>query len=193
VKPTVFLPYSFVLPPDESLLVRSAGNPEVAIPAVKRRLRQLNPDMVVGQDHTLLWALETQGWGQGRFIATLFSLFAVLALALAATGLYSVVSFGVTQRTQEVGIRMALGAPRASILRLVISSTALMLGAGVVIGLGLSLALGGIVGSWAGGSPRDPLTLLAAALVLILVSAIACIGPAWRAASVDPMVALRYE
>jgi predicted permease len=192
-KPAVFLPYSFLLPPDEFLIVRSAGDPEVAIQSVKRRLRELNPDMVVGNDHTLLWALETQGWGQGRFIATLFSLFAVLALALAATGLYSVVSFGVTQRTQEVGIRMALGAPRANILRLVISSTALMLAAGVVVGLVLSLALGGVVGSWAGGTPRDPLTLLGAALVLMLVSAIACIGPAWRAASVDPMVALRYE
>ena len=192
-KPAVFLPYSFVLPPDEFVIARSAGDPEVAIQSVKRRLREFNPDMVVGNDHTLLWALETQGWGQGRFIATLFSLFALLALALAATGLYSVVSFGVTQRTQEVGIRMALGAPRANILRLVISSTALMLAAGVVVGLVLSLALGGIVRTWAGGTPRDPLTLLGAALVLMIVSAIACIGPAWRAASVDPMVALRYE
>jgi predicted permease len=192
-KPAIFLPYSFVLPPDEFVIARSAGDPEVAIQSVKRRLREFNPDMVVGNDHTLLWALETQGWGQGRFIATLFSLFALLALALAATGLYSVVSFGVTQRTQEVGIRMALGAPRANILRLVISSTALMLAAGVVVGLVLSLALGGIVRTWAGGTPRDPLTLLGAALVLMIVSAIACIGPAWRAASVDPMVALRYE
>jgi ABC-type antimicrobial peptide transport system permease subunit len=137
--------------------------------------------------------LETQGWGQGRFIATLFTLFAVLALALSATGLYSVVSFAVTQRTQEVGIRMALGAPRANILRLVISSTVLMLAAGVVAGLALSVALGGVVGAWAGGTPRDPLTLLGAALILAIVSAVACIGPAWRAASVDPMVALRYE
>ena len=192
-KPAVFLPYSFVLTPDEFLLVRSAGDPEVAIESVKKRLRELNPDMVVGNARTLLWALETQGWGQGRFIATLFTLFAVLALALSATGLYSVVSFAVTQRTQEVGIRMALGAPRANILRLVISSTALILAAGVVVGLVLSIALGGVVGAWAGGTPRDPLTLLGAALILAIVSAVACIGPAWRAASVDPMVALRYE
>ncbi len=192
-KPAVFLPYSFILPPDESVIARSAGDPDAAIEAVKRQLRQLNPDMVVGNAHSLNWALETQGWGQGRFIATLFSLFAILALALAATGLYSVVSFAVTQRTQEVGIRMALGAPRASILRLVISSTALMLAAGVAVGLVLSIALGGVVGSWAGGTPRDPLTLLGAALVLMLVSVVACLGPAWRAASVDPMVALRYE
>jgi predicted permease len=192
-KPAVFLPYSFVLTPDVSMIARSAGDPEVAIQSVKRRLRELSPDMVVGNAHSLTWALETQGWGQGRFIATLFSLFAILALALAATGLYSVVSFGVTQRTQEVGIRMALGAPRANILRLVISSTALMLAAGVVVGLSLSVALSSVVGAWAGGTPRDPLTLLGAALVLMLVSAIACVGPAWRAASVDPMVALRYE
>jgi putative ABC transport system permease protein len=192
-KPAVFLPYSFVLPPDESLSVRSAGDPEAAIQSVKERMRDIHPDLVVGNAHTLIWWLYTQGWGQGRFIATLFSLFAILALALAATGLYSVVSFTVTQRTQEVGIRMALGAPRANILRLVISSTAVMLAAGVVVGLGLSVVLGRVVGSWAGGSPRDPATLLSAALVLVLVSVVACVAPAWRAASVDPAVALRYE
>ncbi|MBZ5549545.1 MAG: ABC transporter permease [Acidobacteriia bacterium] len=193
VKPAVFLPYSFVLPPDVALLVRAKGNPEAAIRSVKQRLRELNPELVVNQEHTLAWWLETQGWGQGRFIATLFSLFAILALALAGTGLYSVVSFSVTQRTQEVGIRMALGAPRANILRLVISSTALMLAAGVAVGLGLSLALDHIVRAWAGGSPRDPLTLLVSALILILVATIACVVPAWRAATVDPSVALRYE
>jgi predicted permease len=193
VKPAVFLPYSFVLPPDVALLVRARGDPEAAIRSVKQRLRELNPELVVNQERTLAWWLETQGWGQGRFIATLFSLFAILALALAATGLYSVVSFSVTQRTQEVGIRMALGAPRANILRLVISSTAVMLAAGVAVGLTLSLALGHIVGAWAGGSPRDPLTLLVSALILVLVATIACVVPAWRAATVNPVVALRYE
>jgi ABC-type antimicrobial peptide transport system permease subunit len=192
-KPAVFVPYTFVLPPDESLIGRASADPTAVLHAVRQRLQQINPDMVVAQDHPLTWSLETQAWGQGRFIATLFSLFAVLALALAATGLYSVVSFSVTQRTQEVGIRMALGAPRTSILRLVISSTALMLAAGLIVGLALSISLSRIVGSWAGGSPRDPLTLLASALVLILVSAIACIAPAWRAASLDPSKALRYE
>ncbi len=88
---------------------------------------------------------------------------------------------------------MALGAPRTSILRLVISSTALMLAAGIVGGIGLSVVLSRVVGAWAGGSPRDPLTLLAAAVILILVSVVACVAPAWRAASVNPVVALRYE
>jgi hypothetical protein len=193
IKPAVFLPYSFVLPPDVSLLGRSRGDPEATIHSVKERLRELNPEFVVNQDHTLAFWLEEREWGQGRFIAKLFSLFAILALALAATGLYSIVSFAVTQRTQEVGIRMALGAPRANILRLVISSTAAMLAAGLAVGLALSLALDHIVRAWAGGSPRDPLTLFSAALILVLVATIACVVPAWRAATVDPVVALRYE
>ena len=193
IKPAVFLPHSFVLTPDAQLLGRSRGNPDAAIQTVKLRLREANPEFVVNQDHTLAFWLEARAWGQGRFIAKLFSLFAILALILAATGLYSVVSFSVTQRTQEVGIRMALGAPRANILRLVIASTAAMLAAGVAVGLVLSLALDHIVRSWAGGSPRDPLTLLLAAFILVLVATIACMVPAWRAATVDPMVALRYE
>jgi hypothetical protein len=192
-KPAVFLPYSFLLPPDEALLVRVTGNPDAALRSIKERLRQLNPEMVVGRDHTLMWWLDTAGWGQERFIATLFSLFAVLALALAATGLYSVVSYAVTQRTQEVGIRMALGAPRASIIRLVLASTGTMLGFGVAAGLGLSVALNGVVASWAKGSSRDPLTLFGSAILLLLVAVAACLVPAWRAATIDPMRALRTE
>jgi ABC-type antimicrobial peptide transport system permease subunit len=149
--------------------------------------------MVVSDDHTLTWWLDTQGWGKERVIATLFSLFAVLALVLAGTGLYSVVSYAVTRRTQEVGIRMALGAPRTTIVHLVLSSTAAMVGAGVVIGLLASIALSRVVASWTGGNSRDAWTLSLSALILIAVSAIACILPAWHAATIDPMKALRTE
>jgi len=193
VKPAVFLPYSFVLLPDEALMVRASGDPETAMRSVKERLREINAEFVVGRDHTLSWWLETDGWGKERFIATIFGLFAALALVLAATGLYSVVSFAVTQRTQELGIRMALGARPASVVTLVLGSTAAMLGAGVAVGLLLSVILNRVVASWAGGSSRDPLTLVAAASVLVLVAGIACVVPAWRAASIDPMRALRVE
>jgi predicted permease len=193
VKPAIFLPYSFVLVPDERFILRASADPDTAIRSVKERLREINPEFVVGQDHTLAWWLDTDGWGRERFIATLFGLFASLALVLAATGLYSVVSFAVTQRTQELGIRMALGARRGTVVQLVLGSTAAMLGAGVAVGLLLSVILNRVVSSWAGGSSRDPLTLLAAASILVLVAGIACVLPAWRAASIDPMRALRVE
>jgi predicted permease len=193
IKPAVFIPYSFVLPPDESLLVRATGDPDAAIRSVRQRLREVNAEIVVSQERTVLWWLDTQGWGRERFIATQFGLFAGLALVLAATGLYSVVSFAVTQRTQELGIRMALGAPRNSVIRLVLRSTAATLGVGIAAGIGLSVALSRLITSWAGGSPRDPLTLVGAALGLAIVATLACILPAWRAASIDPMRALRTE
>jgi FtsX-like permease family len=193
VKPAIFLPYSFILPTDEAFIVRTSGDPQTAIRSVKERLREVNSELVVGRDHTLAWWLDTDGWGRERFIATLFGIFAVLALVLAATGLYSVVSFGVTQRTQELGIRMALGARPASVVKLVLGSTAAMLSVGVAVGLTLSVILNRVVTSWAGGSSRDPVTLIVAAAILFVVAGIACVLPAWRAASIDPMRALRLE
>jgi predicted permease len=194
VKPAIFFPYSFLLPTDVSLLIKTTSNPDAMLNSFKERLRQYNPALATGtQNHTLLWWLDTQGWGQDRFIATLFGLFALFALALAATGLYSVVSFAVSQRTQEVGIRMALGAPRTSIVRLVLASTSATLGIGVALGLILSIALHRVFSSWSGGNSRDPLTLMASSLILIFVALVACMVPAWRAATIDPMRALRSE
>jgi predicted permease len=192
-RPAVFVPYSFILPTDEQLFVRVTGSPDAVQRSIKVRLQQLNPELVAGRDHSLSWWLETAGWGQERFIATLFSLFAFLALALAATGLYSVVSYAVTQRTQEVGIRMALGARRASIVQLVLASTTIMLAIGIAAGLILSVSLNGVITAWSKGSSSDPATLLAAATLLVLVAVAACVVPAWRAATIDPMVALRNE
>jgi len=193
VRPAIFLPYSFVLTPDQSLLVRANGDPLAVIRSVRERLRDVNPELVVARDRSLAWWLDTQGWGRERFIAVIFGLFAAFALVLAATGLYSVVSFAVTQRTQELGIRMALGARPGGIVQLVLGSTTAMLAFGLALGLLLSVALNRLVSSWAGGNSRDPLTLLAAAALLVLVAALACVIPAWRAASIDPMRALRVE
>ncbi len=194
IRPAVFFPYSFLLPTDVSLLIKTTTNPDTMLKSFKERLRQYNPELVTGRlNHTLLWWLDTQGWGQDRFIATLFAMFAIFALALAATGLYSVVSFAVSQRTQEVGIRMALGAPRTSIVRLVLASTSMTLGIGLALGLILSVALHRVFSSWSGGNSRDPLTLMGSSLILVFVALIACLVPAWRAATIDPMRALRTE
>ena len=119
--------------------------------------------------------------------------FAALALALAAVGLYSVVSYTVVQRTNEFGIRMALGAPRGHLLRIVFASTVTSVGAGIVAGLALSLALNKVMPLWAEESSRDPLLLAASTLTLALVATVACSLPARRAAAVDPMKAIRYE
>jgi predicted permease len=195
VKPMIFLPYTFVLPPDQVFFVRASGDPVTTLRSVRQRLREISSEFIVADspNYSLAWRLDTQGWGQERFIATLFGLFAFLALALAATGLYSVVSFVVTQRTQELGIRMALGARRRNVIELVLASTAATLGIGIAAGLGLSMILGRIVTAWVGSSSRDPITLLAAAVILFFVAVIACAFPAWRAASIEPMQALRTE
>jgi len=193
VSPAFFLPYTMVLLPDLQLLVRSRDNPEATVRSIKQQLRGINAEMVVNNDRTLIWWLENQGWGHERFIATVFSLFAAIALTLAAAGIYSVVSYIVNQRTQEVGIRMALGSPRTKIVSLVLSSTITVLGIGIVAGLALCLALSGFVATWTRGSSGDPFTLLASSLLLIAVASIACLLPAWRAATIDPASALRTE
>jgi putative ABC transport system permease protein len=119
--------------------------------------------------------------------------FGVLALALAAVGLYSVVSYSVAQRTNEFGIRMALGAGRGHVLRIVFESTVMSVGSGIVAGLMLAVALNSVVQKWAQGNARDPLILLAGTALLVTVSAVACALPARYASRVDPMTALRYE
>jgi hypothetical protein len=194
VRPAVFLPNSFGPPILGGVLyARASGDTETAIRSVRARLQQLNPDLVVQDARTLQWELDNWGWGRERLIAAIFALYAFVGLVLAATGLYSVVSFAVVQRTQEMGIRMALGAGRGSVIQLVLSSTAAMLGVGIAAGLIISAMVGPLVAAWGGGSLSQPLTLLGAALILVLVAAIACVLPAWRAASIDPMQALRVE
>ena len=125
--------------------------------------------------------------------AWIFGVFAGLALVRAAIGLYSVVSYTVAQRTNEFGICMALGAPRGHVLRLVYSSTLVSVGGGVLAGIALSIALKSVLARWADGNARDPVILFTGALLLVLVSGIACTLQARLAARVDPMTALRCE
>jgi predicted permease len=192
VRPAVFLPVSLYPVPAE-LYARASGDPLTAIRSVTARISESGPNWVVTQAETLRSELDSLGWGRERLIAAIFTFYAGIALTLAAGGLYGVVSFAVTQRTRELGIRMALGARRGRVVRLVLGSTVAMVGVGVATGLMVSLMLGPIVSAWGGGRLSEPLNLLGASLILVIVAALACAFPAWRAASIDPMKVLRAE
>jgi predicted permease len=191
--PAVYLPDTFVLTPDISLIVRTFGDPEATLPSIRRQVRTISSDVVLSNEHSVMWWLWSDAWGRERFAAVLFATFAALALALAATGLYGVVSYAVSQRTREFGLRLAVGARKIDVVRLVLKSAAVTVGAGIGIGMLLSLGLSRIVASWAGGDSRDPMMLLIVAVIFVSIAMAACVMPARRAASIDPMRALRME
>jgi ABC-type antimicrobial peptide transport system permease subunit len=160
---------------------------------VREQLRAINPDQISGAyDLETRFTYEPE-WQQEHVAAWIFGIFAWLALTLAAVGLHSVVSYTVGQRTNEFGIRMALGARRGDLLRMVFRSVFGTLAAGIFAGIVLSLVLSQIIAKWAQGNPRDPVILVAGTILLGLVSGLACAIPARRASKVDPMIALRSE
>jgi putative ABC transport system permease protein len=177
------------------ILVRTHAAPLSILNRVRAEVKAVDPDQqVFGQTRDLeQWIQNQDEYAYGRLVAALFSAFSLLALALAATGLFSVVSYGVAQRTNEFGIRIALGASRGQVLQLVFASTARNVIGGLACGALLSLMLSGVLSKWAEGSAHDPLAFAAVTLLLILISALAALIPTRRASSVDPMVALRYE
>ncbi len=163
---------------------------------VEAQLATVNADQQTANDEAESleqWVQDEPEWQQGHLIMWIFGGFSVLALALAAVGLYSVVSYAVTQRTNEFGIRMALGAQRGHVLRIVFGSMLLSVGGGILSGLLLAVALNKVLGQWADASARSPQILLGVTAVMGLVAALACAIPARRASVVDPMTALRCE
>ena len=195
VKPAIYLPYTIKMPMSTQILVRTRVEPLTLLREVRAQVRAVNPEQqVMGHVRNLeQWISGEREWQQERLIATLFSAFAVLALVLSVVGLYSVVSYIVAQRTNEFGIRMALGAGRTHVLKLVFASTSLSVGAGLVSGVALSLALKGVLSRWAEGSSMDAAVVLAVLAVLTAAATVACMLPAYRASSIDPVKALRYE
>jgi predicted permease len=195
VKPGIYIPYSIWMPVFTQILVRTDGPPLSILRDVRRQIQSIDADQqTMGNVRSLEeWITGQQEWAQQHLVAMLFGAFAALALSLAAVGLYSVVSYTVAQRTNEFGIRMALGAHRRDVLRLVFLSTASSVVTGVVVGVILSLAMKRIVAQWVQGSSINFAVLLGVTVLLGLVATIACVLPAHRASTVDPMQALRYE
>jgi len=180
-------------PEDGGLFVRTRVEAARDAETIRRQLQQVMP----GASYVTVTPLreilgeQTRSWQLG---ATMFLAFGALALALAAIGLYSVMAYNVSQRTQELGVRAALGAQQHDLVRLVVSEGLTLGAAGIVIGVVIALACG----QWLGPllfeeSPHDPLVFGFVTLVLLGVTALATFVPSRRAARVDPMVALRYE
>jgi predicted permease len=195
VQPAILVPYTFSLAPGMQILVRTTAQPLTLVNAVKAQLAHVNPDQQTqgNVEELVAWISNGPEWQREHLAAWIFGIFAWLAVALAAVGLYSVVSYTVAQRTNEFGIRMALGAQSGNLLRLVFSSALGSVCGGIAAGLALSVALSAVIAKWVQGSVGDPGILLAGVVVLLVVAAIACAIPARRAAGVDPMKALRAE
>jgi putative ABC transport system permease protein len=194
-KPAIYLPFTSFMPPWTELLVRTQPDPRALLHAVRVAIQNVQADQEISKDSRTLeeWIAEEPEWGREHLVSLLFDGFAIIGLVIAATGLYSVVSYGVSQRTSEFGIRMAVGAQRTDVLRLVFSSTAWTVGAGLLAGMLVSFASQRFIGHCIEGSVGNPLTILLALTVLIATAGVACFVPARRASAVDPILALRHE
>ena len=176
-----------------TLLIRTEGDPHDILPAVRAALKRLAPTAPLGGVRTLEELVESE-IASRRFMLRLVGLFSVLALGLAMVGIYGVLAESVAQRVPEIGVRMALGADRGSVIGLVLSQGAWMVGIGVALGAALAYASRDVMSSFVFGVPTsDGLTFTAACAGVILAALVACSLPARRAASVDPVVALRHE
>jgi len=193
-KPAVYVPFTTQMWMFTQILVRTRIPPLSLLHDIRAQLVKIDPEQQTMRVRDLNeWITGEQEYAQQRLVATLFGIFSVLALALAAVGLYSVVSYGVATRTNEFGIRMALGARAADVFRIVLSSTAVNVGTGLAVGLVLSVALDKLATKWVAQSSRDPLILTGVTLLLLTAAVLACLVPARRAAATDPMQALRYD
>ena len=175
------------------LVARIAGDPMSAVPAIRQAVAAIDPDQPVYAIQTLDQAFETSLLPQ-QASTVLLTIFAAVALVLAGVGIYGVTAYTVRSRTQEIGIRMAMGAKRSAVITMVLREVLVMAAAGLAIGVGAVLALGPVLSSMLFGvSPIDPLTMAATAGMLGAVAVAAAWRPASIASRVDPVVALRYE
>jgi ABC-type antimicrobial peptide transport system permease subunit len=181
--------------PEVQYQIRTQGEPLALVRSIREAVQSVNADQQIANDvFDLQTAIERDPqWSRQRLFSILFGFFSVMALVLALAGLFSVVAYSVAQRTNEFGIRMALGARRGHILWVAARSAAMSAGRGIAIGLLASLLLEGVLAKWMNSTHADARGLIGMTLLLILCTFVACLLPALRAASIRPTEALRYE
>ena len=176
-----------------TLVVKTASDPLALVAPVREQIRALDASLPVADVRTMEDVVGAT-MSTPRFTGLLLGTFAVLALLLSAIGIYGVLSYLVSRRTREIGIRVAVGAGRAQVLRMILGNGLTLALAGVGIGMAVASLTSGLMrGLLHGVAPDDPLTFLVVGATLTLVALAASIAPAWRATRVDPVVALKAE
>jgi predicted permease len=192
-KPQIYIPHQQFAVQSMAVFVRTQNNPQLLTAALRDAVSEIDKDVPVYRPRALADYL-SQSIAQPRLNATLVGLFALIALLLAAAGIFGMMSYAVTQRTQEIGIRLALGAQRGDVLRMILSEGMRLVAFGVVTGIVAVLLMGRLLRSVLYGiGATDPPTIFGVAILLAAVALIACWWPARRASGVDPVIALRME
>ncbi len=192
--PVIYLPYLRRPAPEMWVIARTVVSPGSLAVAVRREIQTLDPDLPIALGPTPLAERLAPAWQYRGLAAALFLSFALIALLLASIGLYAVTAHSLSRRTQEIGIRMALGATARDTLKLVLGQGMLPVATGLVIGLGISVAVNRVLKSTLVlVSPSDPTAITCACAVLIIAATLGCLIPARRATRVDPVAALRHE
>jgi predicted permease len=193
VFPAAYVPYSFDPTLNTGLTIRVAGDPASITGAVRDQIRKADPTLPVFQVRTMEEARQLSFW-QFRLFGWMFSIFGAVALALASIGVYGVLSYSVSQRRQEIGVRVALGASRRDVIRLIVGQGLKLAAAGIVIGAGGAFVVTPVIRTLLYNvTPTDPLSFGGVSAFLVLVALAASYVPARRALGVDPIVALRNE